>query len=65
MNVSDLEHGAIYKLESGELARCYICYQGTEVWFTNRNGIELSGALYRVMYKVKDKDDSFINNDIK
>ncbi len=64
MKISDLEHGAIYKLESGKLARCNIFYQGTEVWFTSKLGLEIGGALQRVECKVKDKDDSFKNNDI-
>lgn len=62
IKVKDLKHGYIYLLSTGENARCNICSQGTEVWFTDKQGKLLGGKPTKLL---SENDKGFKNNDIK
>ena len=57
-----LVHGSIYIMSTGLKARCNICTQGTEIWFTNNHGGYAGGKPVKLE---SDSDDSFKNNDVK
>ncbi|AIW22395.1 MULTISPECIES: hypothetical protein [Vibrio] len=64
----DLKHGAIYKVlvtnygepDILEEARCNICSEGQEVWFTSKNGEEIAGKPVEL---ISMWDSTFRNND--
>lgn len=66
--VRDLKHGAIYKIRVSnygqpdyfEEARCNICSEGVEVWFTDKNGDETAGTPEELISKC---DATYRNND--
>lgn len=59
--VIQLLHGAIYLMTTGECARCNICYQGTEVWYTDKSGKCVGGKPVEI---ISHWDDSYKNYDV-
>jgi len=59
---SHLVHGAIYRMTTGLNARCNICYQGTEIWFTDKSGKLVGG---NPIQPIKSTDNNYKNNDVK
>jgi hypothetical protein len=62
IDIRKLVHGSIYIMSTGGKARCNICSQDTEIWFTRTDGGLVGGNPIRFF---SDKDESFKNNDIK
>lgn len=59
---SKLVHGAIYRMTTDLNARCNICYQGTEIWFTDKIGRLVGGNPIQL---IKSTDSNYKNNDVK
>ncbi len=66
---SQLQHGAIYMLESSDLltgtqhieSRCTVSVYGDEVWFTDVGGEEVSGVPVALL---REKDETFVHHDV-